>query len=52
MGLLIRYLAVTLLVSAATAAPKSAVLIDRSGSMQPYYRDHIVRQLSDTLLSA
>jgi len=52
MDLLKRCLALALLAPAAWAAPKSALLIDRSGSMKPYYQDHVVRQLSDTILSA
>ena len=52
MDLLKKYLALALISVAAWAGPKSAVLIDRSGSMKPYYQDHIVRQLSDTLLKA
>ena len=52
MDLLKRGLILLVLALAAWAGPKSAVLIDRSGSMKPYYRDHVVRQLSDTLLEA
>ena len=52
MDLLKGWLALALIAGAAWAGPKSAVLIDRSGSMKPYYQDHIVRQLSDTLLEA
>ena len=52
MDLLKRCLALALLAAAAWAGPKSAVLIDRSGSMKPYYRDLVVRQLSGTLLEA
>jgi hypothetical protein len=52
MDLLKRSLALALIAAAAWAGPKSAVLIDRSGSMKPYYQDHVVRQLSDTLLEA
>lgn len=52
MDLLKKYLALALIAVAAWAGPKSAVLIDRSGSMKPYYRDHIVSQLSGTLLKS
>jgi hypothetical protein len=52
MDLLKRVLILVPMAVAAWAGPKSAVLIDRSGSMKPYYRDHVVRQLSDTLLEA
>jgi hypothetical protein len=52
MDLLKRCLALALLAPAAWAGPKSALLIDRSGSMKPYYQDHVVRQLSDTILAA
>jgi len=52
MDLLKRGLILLVFALAAWAGPKSAVLIDRSGSMKPYYRDHVVRQLSDTLLEA
>jgi hypothetical protein len=52
MDLLKRCLALALTGAAAWAGPKSAVLIDRSGSMKPYYREHVVEQLSDTLLNA
>ncbi len=52
MDLLKTSLALALIAAAAWTGPKSAVLIDRSGSMRPYYRDNVVRQLSDTLLEA
>jgi hypothetical protein len=52
MDLLKKIIALGFLATAAWAGPKSAVLIDRSGSMKPYYADHIVRQLSDTLIDA
>jgi hypothetical protein len=50
MDLLKRCLVIALMAAPAWAGPKSAVLIDRSGSMKPYYLDRVVRQLSDTLL--
>jgi len=52
MDLLKRCLVIALIATPAWAGPKSAVLIDRSGSMKPYYLDRVVRQLSDTLLEA
>lgn len=52
MDLLIKCLALILISTPAWAGPKSAVLIDRSGSMKPYYQDQIVPQLSSTLLDA
>src|ERR1035437_9865719 len=45
MDLLKRCLILVPMAVAAWAGPKSAVLIDRSMSMKPYYRDHVVRQL-------
>jgi hypothetical protein len=52
MALLKTLLALTLIAASVWAGPKSAVLIDRSGSMKPYYLGNVVRQLSDTLLDA
>lgn len=52
MEMMKRYLMLALIATAAWAGPKSAVLINRSGSMKTYYRDLVVRQLSDTLLES
>jgi hypothetical protein len=52
MDLLKARIALALLPALALAAPKSAVLIDRSGSMKPYYLDHTVHRLGETLLEA
>lgn len=52
MDLLKTCIVLTLLPTSAFAGPKAAVLIDRSGSMKPYYLDHTVRRLSETLLEA
>ena len=52
MALLKTFSALALIAASAWAGPKSAVLIDRSGSMKSYYLDNVVRKLSDTLLGA
>jgi hypothetical protein len=52
MDLLRTSLALALTSLAAWAGPKNAILIDRSGSMRPYYQDQTVQRLSDTLVQA
>ena len=52
MDLLKACIVLALLPASAWAGPKSAVLIDRSGSMKPYYQDHTIHLLSERLLEA